>query len=311
MDGGGGASSSSVPVYHEFVQAAKNCNPKYMSLIMPSRWFIGGKGLDDFREKMLGDQRISKIVDFPNFRELFPSAEIAGGVCYWLRTEETNPEIEFVSVNKTERNIETRPINEFDVLVRYNEGPRIIHSVQENSGEAYLDTFVSSRQPFGITSKYKPKNSGVLCWFKQRQGQLYAAPQDVNDASGYLNKWKLLIPKAPIAGQTDFSKPLHIYYNGNVIIAKPGECCSETYLVAGAFDSEAEAKSFKSYLLTKMVRYLVLMRLISQNTTKDTFKFVPNLEQYDHTFTDQELREKWHITDEDWTIICDRVSSKE
>ena len=119
--------------------------------------------------------------------------------------------------------------------------------------------------------------------------------------------WKFLIPKAPIAGQTDFSKPVGFYYDGNTRIAKPGEVCSESWLVAGAFDSEQETLNFKSYLLTKTVRFLLLQTVVSQNITRKNFCFVPDLGEYDRQYTDDYLRKLWDIADDEWDLIKSKI----
>ena len=122
-----------------------------------------------------------------------------------------------------------------------------------------------------------------------------------------LNKWKFLIPKAPIAGQTDFSKPVGFYYDGNTRIAKPGECCSESWLVAGAFNTEEETRNFKSYILTKTVRFLLLQTVVSQNITRKNFCFVPDLGEYNEIYTDEKLRAMWNITDNEWELIQSKI----
>ena len=136
----------------------------------------------------------------------------------------------------------------------------------------------------------------------------YAARADVDDNKGILNKWKFLVPPAPIAGQTDFSKPVGFFYDGNTRIAKPGECCTESWLVAGSFDTEEETIAFKSYLLTKIVRFLLLQTVVSQHVTKTNYRFIPDLGNYSGTYTDEMLRSKWDITDEEWAYIDSRIS---
>jgi site-specific DNA-methyltransferase (adenine-specific) len=165
--------------------------------------------------------------------------------------------------------------------------------------------------PFGIASTYVPKNSGVPCYFTQKLGLKFVDKKDIVDNFGYLNKWKLLVPKAPIAGQTDFSKPVGFYYDGNIRIAKPGECCSESWLVAGAFDTEEELLSFKSYILTKTVRFLLLQTVVSQNITKKNFCFIPAFEKYKGIYNDELLRKMWGIDDDEWEYIDSRIHNFE
>jgi len=138
-----------------------------------------------------------------------------------------------------------------------------------------------------------------------------ARPEDVNDNFKIKDKWKLLIPRAPIAGQTDFSKPVGFYYDGNTRIAKPGEICTESWLVACAFSTEEETRSFKSYLFTKTVRFLLLQAVISQDVTREKFIFIPDLGSYDTEFTDKILRDRWNITDEEWSFIDSKIKATE
>ncbi len=141
----------------------------------------------------------------------------------------------------------------------------------------------------------------------QRIGRQFAAPEDVNDDNNLLDKWKLLIPKAPIAGQTDFSRPVRFYYDENTRIAKPGECCTESYLVACAFDSADEVLSFKSYLYTKTARFLLLQTVISQDVTRKNFAFVPDLGKYEGVYTDAMLVKRWGITPDEWEYINSKI----
>ena len=123
-----------------------------------------------------------------------------------------------------------------------------------------------------------------------------------------MNKWKFLIPAAPIAGQTDFSKPVRFFYDGNTRISKPGECCTESWLVAGAFETEAEALSYKSYFFTKVVRFLLLQTVVSQHISTKSFCFVPDLQHYTGEYTDEMLCAKWGITQEEYDYIGSRIS---
>ena len=157
---------------------------------------------------------------------------------------------------------------------------------------------------------YEPKSTGenlIPCWFIQKIGLKYALKSDVDNSRGYLEKWKLLAPKAPIAGQTDFTKPVGFYYNGNTKIAKPGECCTESFIILGAFNTEQEVLSYKSYIFTKTVRFLLLQTVVSQDVTRKNYCFVPDLEKYDKVYSDKLLRELWDITETEWDYINSRI----
>lgn len=172
-----------------------------------------------------------------------------------------------------------------------------------------MEETVSPQKPFGLSTNYIPKNSGTPCWFIQKIGRKYATFNDIEDSNGYLDKWKLLVPKSPIAGQTDFTKPVGFYYDGNTIIAKPGECCTESFIIAGAFETQEEVLYFKSYLFTKTVRFLLLQAVVSQDVLRNKFCFVPALEKYDQIFSDEVLRQRWKITDAEWSYIDSKISN--
>ncbi|MFN4146881.1 MAG: Eco57I restriction-modification methylase domain-containing protein [Runella sp.] len=308
-DGGHGRSAS--PIYHKFVEQAKKLTPRYLTMIIPARWYAGGKGLDDFRAEMLADKRIRKLVDFENSNDVFPGVDVAGGVCYFLWDREHKGPCEVANFVAGKEIKSERALDEFPILIRHSQAIPIIRKIlakNENNGKKLSDV-VSPRKPFGLPTNYIPKNSGIPCWFIQKIGLRYANPSDVKDEYHLLDKWKLLIPPAPIAGQTDFSKPVGFYYDGNTRIAKPGECCTESFIVAGAFSTEQEVLSFKTYLFTKMVRFLLLQTVVSQHVTRNNFQFIPDLGQYEGEYTDAMLCKRWGISDEEWDFIDSKIKN--
>ncbi len=303
-DGGNGKSAK--PIYQLFVNAAKKMKPRYMTMIIPSRWFSGGKGLDGFRQSMLHDRSIRRLVDYENIKDVFPGVDLAGGACYFLWDRDYSGACEVVNYSKDTPSVATRYLDEYDTFIRQNLAVEIVKKVGSQS-TAFLSDRVSSRKPFGLPTNYPPQESGVPCWFIQRIGRKYANRRDIDDSKGYLGKWKLLAPKAPIAGQTDFTKPVGFYYEGNTRIAKPGECCTESFIVVGAFDSEEEVLAYRSYIFTKIVRFLLLQTVVSQDVTKKNYCFVPDLVNYSGNYTDEMLCEKWGITEEEWLYIDSRI----
>lgn len=305
-DAGNGKSAK--PIYHHFINQAKKLNPKYLSMIIPSRWFTGGKGLDEFRKNMLSDQKISKLVDFENFKDVFPGVDLAGGACYFLWNRDYKGDCEVVNYDEKNPISLTRNLNEYEVFIRQNQSVAIVRNIlNETKSLPKLSERVSSRKPFGLPTNYEPKDSGIPCWFIQKIGRKFAAEKDIEDPNIYLSKWKYIAPKSPIAGQTDFTKPVGFYYEGNTKIAEPGECCTESFLVLGAFDTRDEVESYRSYIMTKVVRFLLLQTVVSQDVTKKNYIFVPDVQKYDHIYTDKELCEKWHISDSDWNYIDSRI----
>lgn len=303
-----GYGTQAKPVYNLFVNTAKLISNNYVSLITPSRWFSGGMGLNDFRKDMLNDNRIAKIVDYPNSKDVFTSADIAGGVNYFLWKKDYNGECEVINVINKERFIKKRKLNEYNTFIRFNQAIPIVKKVFEiESFDKTLETVVSPQKPFGLPTNYEPQNEGVPCWFIQKIGKKYANPNDIIDDNNLLNKWKLLVPRSPIAGQTDFTKPVGFYSDRNTNIAKPGECCTESFIVAGAFDTEEEVINFKSYLFSKTVRFLLLQAVVSQDVLRNKYCFVPDLGEYDRIYTDKYLCKRWNITEEEWNYIDSRI----
>lgn len=308
----GGHGRSASPIYHKFVEQAKKLKPRFLTMIIPARWYAGGKGLDAFRESMLNDSHIRKLVDFENSSTVFSGVDIAGGICYFLWDRDNQGLCEITNEYDGKKISSQRALNEFDTFIRHSQPVPIIRKVLKiESAKCCLNKIISSRKPFSLPTNYKPVKKGIKCHFIQKIGLQYANPKDVTDNLKITDKWKLLIPRAPIAGQTDFSKPVGFYYNGNTRIAKPGEICTESWLVACSFRTEEEVLSFKSYLFTKIARFLLLQTVVSQDITRERFVFIPYIEKYDTEFTDEILRKRWNITDEEWDFIDSKIKTIE
>lgn len=306
-DGGNGKSAK--PIYQYFIQSAKKLQPRYLSMVIPSRWFSGGKGLDDFRKEMLTDKHIRRLVDYESFKEIFPGVDLAGGACYFLWDRDHEGLCDVSNVVNGQTNTKTRALDEYSVFIRSNQSIEIVNKVRKAHNGAFMDSVVSASKPFGIRTFYEPKDIGIPCQFIQKIGLKYADPKDITDNYGLLNKWKFLAPRSPIAGQTDFTKPVGFYYNGNTRIVPPGTCCTESFLVLYAADTESEILSFKSYLFTKVVRFLLLQCVVSQDVTRDKFKFVPAFDRYEGEYSDEELCKLWGISENEWKFIDSKVAT--
>lgn len=308
-DAGHGRSAS--PIYHKFIEQAKKLNPRYLTMIVPARWFAGGKGLDDFRSDMLNDKRIRRLVDFENSNEVFPGVDVAGGICYFLWDRDNPGLCEVTNFINGNQEKSERTLNEFPIFIRHSKAIPIIRKVlakKENGGKN-LSEVVSPSKPFGVRGHHTPSKSGIPCYFTQRQGLLYIKKEELSDSYNLLDKYKLLIPRAPIAGQTDFAKPVGFYYDGNTRIAKPGEACTESWIVAFAAKTQKEVISFKSFLFTKIFRFLLLQTVVSQDVTRGNFQFIPDLGKYEGVYTDELLCKQWGITKEEWKFIDSKVKA--
>lgn len=303
-----GHGKSAIPIYQLFVENSKKLNPRYLSMIIPSRWFSGGRGLDSFRKQMLSDKRIRHLVDYESFKDVFPGVDLAGGACYFLWDRDNKGSC--VVVNSTNGSVSQseRYLDEYPVFIRSNKAISIVRKILSLHDGEYMDKSVSASKPFGLRTFYEPKESGMPCQFIQKIGLKYADPKDVIDSQNLLDKWKFLVPRSPIAGQTDFSKPVGFYYDGNTRIVPPGTCCTESFIVAFASYSEKEVYSFKTYLYTKMVRFLLLQCVVSQDVTRDKFKFVPSLNTYEGIYSDELLTKRWNISAAEWDYIDSKIS---
>ncbi len=313
-DGGGGGGASATPVYNLFVQAAVSLEPRYICMITPSRWFSGGKGLDEFRDQMLNGSHLMKLVDFPQLYDVFPGVKIRGGVSYWLWAREHSGGCEVTTMvgNEVISAPVVRKLDAYDVLVRSNEGVRILERVESfqlnGKREAKLSEQVSPRRPFGLTNERgKDSPDGianpVLVYGNQQTSYL---PLDVISSNReWINKWKVLLVKAHgTSGKED------VTILGEPILAGPGTACTETYLVAGVFDDENEAQYFAAYMKTRFVRFLVSLRKITQNITRESYKFVPVLPM-DRVWTDELLFSRYGVLEDEVRFICSRISNRQ
>ena len=305
-DGGNGKSAK--PIYHLFVQQAQKLHPRYLTMVIPSRWFAGGKGLDGFRKAMLLDKHVRKIVDYENFKDIFPGVDLAGGACYFLWDRDNLGQCEIINYGEEGFDSEVRDLDEFEVLVRSNKAISVVRKVLRNHKGLYMDRTVSASKPFGLRTFYKPKEKGVPCQFIQKYGLKYADPDDIVDEWGLLDKWKFLAPRSPIAGQTDFSQSVGFYSDKNTYIVPPGTCCTESFIVLFSSKEKKEVESFRTYLYTKVVRFLLLQSVVSQDVTREKFRFVPSMDHYHGVYTDAFLCEKWGISRDEWVYIDSKIS---
>ena len=288
-DGGFGASAR--PVYHDIVMYAIDVlKPHYVCMITPSRWMAGGKGLNDYRARMLSDKHIRMIQDFPGSSDVFNTVAISGGVSYLLWDRDYNGLCEFNGIQ--------RDISEFDVLVRNNMAHQALKKVLSKHTGLFMGSSVSSRKPYGLDEDVEVSDTGTACWFKQRRGRLFVNPESVKDSRGDLNKWKVLSPRTIPGADVDKMgvAAIEAIHATNMFVAKPGECCSESYLVLKSFETQMEANNFRAYVLTKFFRFMLLLRIASQDVTREKFTWVPDLEDYSRVWTDAELYQHFGLT---------------
>lgn len=296
----GGAKASARPIYHQFVQQSKKLNPKYISMIIPSRWFAGGKGLDEFRNSMLNDRKIKNIVDYINSNECFSGVDIAGGICYFLWSKNYNGKCNVKNIINGKQQISDRELCEFKTFIRYSDSINIIHKIQALH-EKTMDNFVSSRKPFGLDTSVQPINDGDIV-IRYNKGLGRYKSNIIKTGITLIDKWKTIISYVSYdhAGQPDKEGTRKVM--SVIEVLPPNSVCTETYLIAGAFECEKKAKNLQNYLKTKFVRFLVAQIALSQHITKNSFLFVPT-QDFSKTWTDAELYAKYGLTEEEIAFI--------
>lgn len=303
-----GFGTSALPIYQLFVEQAKTLEPRYLSMVIPARWFAGGKGLDEFRESMLTDDRLRSIDDYLSASDVFPGVGLKGGVCYFLWDRDNRGTCRVTTHYKDEP-LETtsRQLLEegVDVFIRFNEGLAILKKVVgvESGGAKSLslpekkrfDLLVSSRKPFGLETTFKGKmakgKGDVLVY--QNGGTSYIPRSSVSTGVHLIDKWKVYTGyAAPGTGNKD-TYPHRII--STPFLGEPDTISSETYLCIGPFDSRKQAESVLSYLSCRLTRLLILLHKPSQHTTRKVYTFVPT-QKWTKRWTDKDLYAKYDLT---------------
>jgi hypothetical protein len=303
----GGYGTSAAPIYQLFVEKALELDPRYAVFVTPSRWMAGGKGLDKYRERMLSDRRMRRIVDYPKLYEGFPGVKIRGGISYFLWDREHNGpcEVQTIWDGQPTGPAVARHLDAYDILVRRNEAVPILDKIRAK-GEPTLDRRASSRKPFGLATNFrgKPSKTGLKTPVKLFENQRIGWIERKNILTNpeWIDEWKVLmtaVQGTSAAVETKFlSKP---------IIAEPGTACTETYLVAGHFDAEDEAANYAAYLRTRFVRFLVSLRKATQHATRDVYSFVPDL-PVNQEWTDAKLYKRYGLTQNEIAFIESQVA---
>ena len=313
-DGDGGGGTSAVPIYQLFVEKAKELSPRYLSMVIPSRWFTGGKGLDQFRDSMLRDDRIRSIDDYLGASDVFPGVGLKGGVCYFLWDRDNRGTCNVTTRYKDwQESTATRKLLEVgaDVFIRFNEGVTILKKVmaKESDGNSLalpdqkrFDLLVSARKPFGLASTFKGKTSktrGDLEVF-QKGGKGYVAREQIANGKDLIDSWKLFVGfAAPGTGNKD-TYPHKVI--STPFIGAPGTISTETYLAIGPFATEREADNAHSYISCRLTRFLIQLHKASQNTTRKVYAFVP-IQDWTKKWTDEKLYAKYGITSTEAAFI--------
>jgi site-specific DNA-methyltransferase (adenine-specific) len=302
MKGGSGGTNDS-PIYHLFVEHAKRLEPKFLSMIVPSRWLAGGRGLDEFRKEMLGSHELVSLVDYPVSSEVFPGVEVKGGVCYFLWEPNHDGPCEVTVVRGNERQTSIRQLNQFDVFVR---DPRAVEILQKvlRATEVSITEILTADTPFGLATNFDG--------FHAKEGEKYIALHYVRSGkrsvgfvrrdlitknSELITKWKVLVPKAGSDGGQNIPDSVL----GKPLLSSPPSVCTQSFL-AFTVGSKSEAESLESYYRSKLFRFLVSLRKLTQHALRSTYTWVPQ-QTWDREWTDRVLYKKYKLTKEEIEYI--------
>jgi site-specific DNA-methyltransferase (adenine-specific) len=312
-DGMGNRTANITPLYNLFVEKAISMNPKYLVMITPSRWFTSGHGLSDYRTRMMNDRRLRVLVDNPKLYDVFPQAEIKGGVSYFLWDRDYDGDCEFSTrIDGVVRDVAKRDLRQgVDVVLRDNFAARVVAKIVSDSfSKGSLGDLVSPSDPFGASiktnfkrSQDEPFEGSIPLIFVNKVG--YIRREQLERNENWVDRWKVLIPKA---GDGHGREPAYVL--GEPLALAPGSACTQSYLVAGTFNTEQETENFAKFLTTKFCRFLVLQRKISQDLTPSRFGFVPILNM-SQRWTDVDLYERFNLTSEEIAYIERVIAPRE
>ena len=300
----GGAQASAIPLYHKFVQQAKKMNPRYLTMIIPSRWFAGGRGLDEFRSEMLHDTRLRKIVDYFDSTECFPGVDISGGICYFLWDKENRGECEITSVRARHKSIMSRPLLEksSETFIRFNEAVSIVRKVSKFNEKSFAE-IVSSQKPFGLRtyvqgeSQSKTRSVRLHANRNVSKEAGYIARSEIPENEQWIDEWKVYISRA--YGERGAFPYLVL---GKPFLGESNSCCTETFLLIGPFKTKTESKNALDYITTRFFRFLVLLIKNTQDAPRRVYSFVP-IQDFSEPWTDEKLYKKYNLTPDEITFI--------
>lgn len=294
IDDDGNAGSAS-PIYQHFVDMAKELSPTYISLITPSRWFAGGKGLDSFRDSMLSDKHYSIMKDYANAKTLFPTAIIGGGVSYSLWDANHHGKCKFNCYYDNydlDKEGTVRDLGEFNILVRFNS---ILEFLRKGYSSSSLTTIVSTRNPYDKPTSYRGRENLVKedsYKIYHSNGVGYVPKDEINSSIENIAKYKVFVSRAISGHAGELNANGQAKVLAKVFIGNPGEVCTDTYISIGCFDSYDEALHLQHYLQTKFVRFLLLQTITSINITRENYQFVP-LQNFKEDWDDEKLFKKY------------------
>lgn len=313
MTGGGGGTNNS-SIYHLFVEQAMRLEPRYLSMVIPSRWMAGGRGMDEFRKTMLGDRHLSALVDYPNSAQVFPGVDLKSGVCYFLWDREHEGDCAVTLIRDHDVVGPTnRKLDEYDVLIRDERAAVILKKVLKKE-EPSFENLLTGDTPFGLATNFKefrlgePGKSEVKVYASSNAGRRSGAMKRslIAKNTHLIDAWKVLAPQAGPGNSGGHVLPDMVL--GRPSIAEPNSVCTQTWIVAGPLKSKKQAEIVAHYLQTSFVRFLVSLRKISQHAMKGVYRWVPQ-QNWSQDWTDQALYKKYGITKDEVAFINSMIRS--
>jgi site-specific DNA-methyltransferase (adenine-specific) len=302
MKGGAGGTSDS-SIYHLFVEQAQKLEPKFLSMVVPSRWLAGGRGLGEFRKEMLGSKHLLSLVDYPVSKEVFPNVEVKGGICYFLWSEQHQGQCDVSIVRGKEEVSTQRDLDEFDVFVRDSRAAEILRKVSEK-GEQSITEILTADTPFGIATNFedfhkKEKPGDVMLYYvkKGKRDVGFIDRSIIAKNTHLIDKWKVLTPKAGSDGGQKIP---------DVVLGKPWTSSAPSVatqsFLAFCVENKKQAASVESYYRTKFFRHLVSLRKLTQDALRPMYAWVP-VQTWDRQWTDEMLYEKYGLSEDEISYI--------
>lgn len=303
MTGGAGGTSDS-SIYHLFVEQAIKLEPRYLSMVVPSRWMAGGRGMDEFRANMLSSGKLAEIVDYPVSKDVFPGVEVKGGIGYFLWDRDHQGQASVTTIRGDEVvGPVSRILDEFDVFVRDPRAVEILHKVRAKAEPSIIE-ILTGDTPFGIATNFDDyrtqASAGDVELHLVKQGKRlvgYVPKADIRKNAPLVDSWKMLAPKAG----SDGGQKIPDVVLGKPLIVGPGSVCTQTFIAFSVANGE-EAKSLYSYYGTKFFRFLVSLRKITQDALRGTYSWVPQ-QPWDRTWNDAALFKKYDLTQDQVAYI--------
>ena len=301
-DKGDEKTSHASPIYQKFIECViDTLNPDYFTTICPSRWMTFGRGLDSFRERMMNDTRLKKIVHFGGSSEVFTNVEIKGGVSYFNWVKDYNGECEFVNGNVTTK----RFLNIHDIILQDNNAFGILEKITSKCS-SWMNKPWAIQTPFGIVSSFNQwsnSTNDTVC-YSSGKTKRNVSTGHFTDKHNIIGKWKVCTSKAINPNKEgNFDK-----YN-NIFIIEPNTICTQTYIVVNVFDSKTEAENFISYMNTKFFRFMLGLRVLTQDISKEKFAWTPDQLDYSAKWTDKELYMKYSLTRQEIAYIESKIKA--